>query len=332
MRLGAAHLIKITEPVAGIHLVRIPIPAPLRYVNAYLLAGADGWTIVDTGFHTADAERTWDQAFAALGIGPGDVAAIIVTHFHPDHYGAAGWLQERTGAPVVMLDREIATVARVWQPACPEELAAFARRHGAPADAVEQIAGRSRRTQSEVQPPPRLTPVAEGERLRLGGRTFDVLWTPGHSPGLMVLVDRERRIALVNDMVLARISPNVSAGPHQGPDPLGEFLASLRRVAELPVDLALTGHGAPVRDLRGRCRELLRHHEERLGRALAAVSARRGGATAWEVARDLFGGVMDTPANLGFALGEAAAHLDHLVAAGRLNRVEESGAWRYVKR
>ncbi|PZN09506.1 MAG: MBL fold metallo-hydrolase [Bacillota bacterium] len=309
--------IAVEEVVPGVYRIAIPIPAPLRDVNAYALRGPGGWTLVDAGFHTPEAEAAWHQAFRQLGIAPRDVEAIVVTHFHPDHLGAAGWLQTLTGAPVYMHEREIDVARRVWQPAALDGYAAFADRHGVPDELGPTLTARRRKVLDWVAPPPRPTPIRPGEALPLGGRRWEVVWAPGHTDGLVVLWQPEEGWLLADDMVLPGISPNISAGPQAAPDPLGRYLESLRRVARLPARLVLPGHRAPFTDLAARCAELEEHHRRRL-EAIEAIVDRGGEVTAWQVATELFGRVMDTPANVEFALGETVAHLDYMVRRGRL--------------
>ncbi|MGB1287514.1 MAG: MBL fold metallo-hydrolase, partial [Aggregatilineales bacterium] len=73
--------------------LRLKLPFALNHVNVYLLRGAEGWTLVDTGIHTPDGEAGWRDAFNDLDFSPGDIEKIILTHVHPDHVGMAGWLQ-----------------------------------------------------------------------------------------------------------------------------------------------------------------------------------------------------------------------------------------------
>ncbi|HEY8393606.1 MAG TPA: MBL fold metallo-hydrolase [Thermaerobacter sp.] len=319
---------EITEVVPGIYRVPIPIPAPLREVNCYAARGKWGWTLVDTGFYTPAAEEAWRRAFGQLGIRPGDIEAIIVTHFHPDHYGAAGWLQQLSGAPVYMHDREVAVARRVWREATIKDLEAFAGLQAVPGHLLPALVERRQQVLSWVQPQPEVTAVSEGASLAVGDRPFRVLWTPGHTDGLMVLWNEAEGILLANDLILSDISPNISAGPLAAPDPLGRYLASLAKVRELPAVRVLPGHRRPLADLRQRCDELRAHHERRLQDVLDIVR-RRGEATGWEVAVDLFGPVMNSSANVEFALGETVAHLEYLARRGALTVTGEEGAVRY---
>jgi len=90
----------LTQVAADVYRVTVPVPfRALRNVNCYVLRGPDGWDVVDTGLKTREALAAWDEAFATLGITPGDIHQIILTHHHPDHVGLAGYFQERRSRP-----------------------------------------------------------------------------------------------------------------------------------------------------------------------------------------------------------------------------------------
>lgn len=319
----------INEVAPDVYLVPIPIPVPLKSVNAYALRGAHGWTLVDTGFHDEVAEATWRAAFRDLGIGPGDVEQILVTHLHPDHFGAAGWLQELTGAPVLMHAPEVPHAERVWDPERQQgdHLIAFFRSHGMPAERAEVIGSHQRRQQNLVAPLPRVTPVPPGSVIRLGRRRFRVIWTPGHTDGLAVFLSEEDGLLLANDMVLMKITPNIPLWPGINPDPLGSFLGSLRQVAGLPVRQALPGHRLEIPDVPGRCAEIAGHHAERLTRVLEIAGPR--GATGWDVSLALFGDLPDLHQTR-FAMAEGLSHLEYLARRERLRRHDEDGVIRYA--
>jgi glyoxylase-like metal-dependent hydrolase (beta-lactamase superfamily II) len=318
----------MTEVAPGIHLVEIPIPVALRAVNCYVLKGREGATIVDTGFHTPQTELAWEAALSELGLGFGDVEKIVVTHFHPDHYGAAGWLQRRTGAPVLMPVTERPQVERTWSAAstAAERLAAFFSGHGLPPELGAAIADVQQLQRSRVQPQPDVTWLPEGQPVAFGGRTWIPIWTPGHSEGLMVFWSESDRLLLADDMILARITPNISLWPGMTVNPLRQFLASLDKVNPLPAALTLTGHRRLVPDLQQRVAELKEHHRQRLQVVKDAVAD--GRSAAWDVGLAVFG-PHDDPHNVRFALAETLAHLEYLVEEGALLRTQEGSQIRY---
>jgi glyoxylase-like metal-dependent hydrolase (beta-lactamase superfamily II) len=304
-------------------MVPIPIPIPLKYVNCYLCRGTSGWTLVDAGFHDALAADAWPRAFADIGLRPQEIDRIVVTHYHPDHLGGAGWLQELTGAPAFMHDRELRQVELFWgggMAAQAEALRAFFAGYGMPEETAAAIARHHHHQFANVEPLPKLTPVAAGEHLRIGAAEYEVIWAPGHSDGLAIFWDPNAGNLLANDMILDKITPNVSLWPDCRPNPLEDYLASLTLVEAMGAKLALTGHRNLITDVSGRAAAIRQHHAERLARMEAFCAARPGGATAWEVTEEVFQPATLTIHQVRFAMSETLAHLVYMEQEGRLRR------------
>ena len=118
-----------------------------------------------------------------------------------------------------------------------------------------------------------------------------------------------------------KITPNIGLWPESDPHPLQRFLASLNEVRSLDVRLALPGHRALITDWRGRIDEIIAHHEERLERTLDAVGS---GATAYQIAGQLFDFQRLSVHEMRFALVEALAHLDYLIEQRRHQAVRRA--------
>jgi glyoxylase-like metal-dependent hydrolase (beta-lactamase superfamily II) len=268
------------------------------------------------------------QGLAAVGITPADLSTIVLTHGHPDHIGLAGRFQEASGAPGLMVGPESERMFSVWSQQDLGAIAAvsdFYTRHGMPADESAQERAAIAATRLLVTIPRQVTPLEEGQQVRLAGAHYRVIWTPGHSDGHICLWREEDGLFIAGDHVLPRISPNIGLYPNCRPDPLGDYLASLEKVRDIPVRLALPGHGAPFNDLAGRVRELTAHHLKRVEETYQIVSAAGGaaGIDAYTLAERLFAGRFDSFQNRRFAVGEALAHLENLRFAGRLVRLED---------
>lgn len=295
--------------------VRIPIPA-LREVNVYALDLADGTLgLVDTGWDDEESWASLVEGLAAIGRAPEDVSRIAVTHAHPDHLGLARRLREVGGAEVFLHEEEARRLGR-GAPG-PRRYARAAReaypRWGVGPAEIEQLLGEragllARAWDVEV------TPVSDGEVLPFPGWRLSAVWTPGHSPGHLCLLDLESRALFTGDHVLPRITPGVGVHPEDDSDPLAAFLGSLERVAELDVGRVLPGHEEPFDGLAERVHDLVEHHRRRLDEVVACVAV-GDRPTAWQVAHRLTWSrpLADiAPAGRRLALSETQAHLVHL--------------------
>jgi glyoxylase-like metal-dependent hydrolase (beta-lactamase superfamily II) len=305
-------------PVAdGVWQLKLPVPFPLHFVSAYLVEGGDGWTLIDAGYDYPPARAAWETGSTAVGCDLArDVERIVVTHFHPDHIGAARWLGEKTGAPVFMMEREIRFARKIWGSSDAGPFLEYLTRNGMP----EEAAGSAAAVMRYALPlPEEMFPLRPGETLTMGESTVRIIHVPGHADNQIVLHDEARGILFAADHLLLGITPNIGLWPEAEPHPLARYLESLENTRGLGADLVLPGHGPVFHDLNGRIGELLFHHEERLETMRRAVSDHP--KTAYEVSRIVFRGTL-TEHQRCFALAETLAHLDHLVLEGRAQRIE----------
>ena len=305
--------------------IQIPLPIPaLRIVNAYLVEGEDGWSLVDSGMHTDEAERALRAGLAEANVPMRELRRAFITHLHPDHMGLAGTL-EREGVEIVMHRPEIASARRVWSPKHEliEETYVFFRRHGMPEDIDRGMADAWIAMGRRVDDVHKIVAVDDGETIDLARRAARVRWTPGHTDGHAVLVEERDAVLFAGDHVLPRITSNIGLYPHSRDDPLGDFLGALRKIRDLPVRRVLPAHGEPFDDLRGRVDEILAHHDARLDAVVAAIGSRV--RDAYAVARDLFP-VLRSPHEERFALAETLAHLRHLERNGRVTELDGAPA------
>ena len=309
-------------PVApGVAWVRMPLPFALNHINLWLLEDGDGWAIVDTGFGVEATRTLWEQVFCTQLSGR-QVTRVIVTHFHPDHIGNAGWLVDRWGVECRITEAEFLTAHLVHAGAgslAPDAGREHFRRHGLEGDRLDAPAKRLNAFRLGVPTlPQRYLRLMDGEVLSIGGREWRVITVWGHAPEHATLYCAETRTLISGDQVLPRITTNVAVFAQQPEaNPLELFLRSLARFAPLPADtLVLPSHGLPFVGLHARIAQLREHHRARLAELLAALELPR---TAAEVIPILFRRELDAH-QLSFAMGEAIAHLNYLVAAGQATR------------
>ena len=311
----------IVEVAHNCFQVPLPLPFALNIVNCYLLRDDDGWSVVDAGLHTPAGEAAWRAAFAALNLEPQTIRQIVLTHFHPDHFGMAGWLQSLSAAPVLLAPRELEQAKAMWgkPPTLRDPLVPMLLAHGCPDALVTTIEATVADLRAATFPHPTVTPLLPGSHVQMGGRSFTAIHAPGHSDGQLIFYDADDRLLLSGDHVLNKITPHIGLWPGSEPDPLGRYLASLTDLATLEVRLALPGHKTLIADWPGRINELQHHHAERLAVMLAVVEA---SATSYEVACTVFPFARFTPHEQRFAIAETSAHLERLVLQGELERSE----------
>ncbi len=313
----------LTNAIApGVDWLRMPLPFRLNHINLWMLEDGDGVALVDCGFATEESRTYWGQILDGR-----KVSRMLVTHFHPDHIGNAGWLEQTYNAPVWMPEREFLWAYFVRNQPLAVETASvteFQRRHGLAGEKLAAQAKRQGWYPSGVPTlPSHFTRLADGDELRIGEHLWRVIITRGHASEQACLYAEEPGLLIVADQVLPRISPNIGVHwPEPDADPLKLFLASLDHLAELPADtLVLPSHGLPFRGLRQRIAELKSHHEGRLTAILEAC--RDQDQTAAELLPVIFDRALDVH-DMTFAMAEAVAHVNLLWRDGRLKRTADA--------
>jgi len=306
--------------------IRMPLPFALDHINLWLLREADGrWTAIDCGYGDAPTRALWESHFATTMAGA-PIATVIATHYHPDHLGNAAWLARRFDAPVRMTQAEFLTAHAIHDQrathAVADTCALFAA-HGLAHEAVDAIRARGNAYARGVpEVPATFGRMLAGDRIDAGGRRWTVIPGHGHSPEHASLHAGDAGLLVSGDMLLPRISTNVSVWPADPlGDPLGRFLDSLAAFEALPPQtLVLPSHGLPFRGIAARVAALRAHHAARLGELVDALAASREPLSAADLVPVLFRRALDLQQRF-FAMGEAIAHLNHLVHHERARRL-----------
>ncbi|MFF0742577.1 MBL fold metallo-hydrolase [Streptomyces sp. NPDC004111] len=353
---------QVTEHGGGVWSIKVPIPDnPLGHTLVHLVDTDRGPVLIDTGWDDPASWDTLTAGLAALDVRVADVHGVVITHHHPDHHGLSGQVRDVSGAWIAMhaADAEVVRRTRgaepdVWLDYLTAKLAAA----GAPEDHLGPL--RAARGSGRMRTLPGLRAalpdreIVPGELLPLAGRALRAVWTPGHTPGHVCLHLEEEHPAglpghgrlFSGDHLLPGITPHIglyedpdddATGPDPGGrlrssagDPLGDYMASLERIARLDVAEVLPAHQHPFTTPRERVEELLAHHEERLAGLRALLAAP---LTPWQLAERM---EWNRPweqipyGSRNIAVSEAEAHLRRLVKLGHAEAVPGSDPVTYT--
>lgn len=277
---------EVTEVAPGVLRMQLPISMPgLGHVNTYALEDERGFALVDPGLPGPESWMALMLRLDTAGIPLERVHTAIVTHSHPDHFGGADQLREEAGAEVLthesfrslvsatnddidmdLLEADEDELVEVWK----RRFSAFeptpwgTTREPPPDEAIRRWIVMGDGGHRRFRGPEPTIRVADNDAVRLAGRDWFAVHTPGHTTDHLCLYDPEEGVLLAGDHVLPSITPHI-AGSTDVHDPLATFFASLGKVAALEgLTCALPAHGHPFDDLPGRCAHIRQHHDERL--------------------------------------------------------------------
>jgi glyoxylase-like metal-dependent hydrolase (beta-lactamase superfamily II) len=298
--------------------ISLPTPFYIGPVNVYLIA-EDPITLIDTGPKTKEANDALREGLRKAHIRVSDIRRIVLTHAHEDHCGLARSLRdEAKDAEVLVHSWESGhRIGRLEY----EEHRTLLARAGVPPAEIESMRKMYEgvRQYADSFETDEYSELRDEEELEFSNGALRILHTPGHTPGSCSFLREADRTVIAGDCVLKRITPN----PILSPDPvdpskrfasLAEYLVSLARLRSFAPTLVHGGHGGPVHDFEELFNRYFRAIRERQTEVIRLVP--KTGATAWDVAQEMFPGADDVHRFL--AVSEAVAHLDLAHSEGKI--------------
>ena len=304
-----------------------PLPMRLNHINLWILPDHDGWTLVDCGLHYPNSHAAWQITLEKLWK-TGPIKRIICTHYHPDHAGNAGWLVRQTGAEFYMSEAEwlsakllltvpIQTIGKNMQ-----KLATQSGLDGTRIGELSRLGNHYQIASDGL--PDRYHRLADNMVLSINGMEWRVMMGFGHSAEHACLYTPELGLFIGGDHVLLKITPNISTHWFNGwSDPLGGFLQTSDRIIKEVSDdaMVLASHRMPFYGLHQRLTQIKTHHEQRLQDTRDGLRAQPNhSGQAADILPFMFHMELDA-FGLMFAIGEAEAHLRHLVARGEAEQI-----------
>ena len=319
------------EVAEGVFWLRLPLPMALDHVNCFAFDDGESWTLIDPGIDTRKCRAALQSALDGPLAGK-PVGRVIVTHYHPDHIGLAGWLQAQ-GA-------ELWTTRTSWlfarmlqldaQPVPVGETLEFWRGAGMDAALLDKRAAERPFNFADCVHPLPLgyRQIRDGEVLRIGGRDWITRFGHGHAPDHATFWATDGSLVIGGDQLLPSISANLGVyASEPEADPVAEWIASAESFQPFATEaqLVLPGHKLPFTGLPLRLRQMIENHSG----ALRRLEKLLGDAPC--TACECFPALFKRPigeGEYGLALVEAVAHLNHLWHKGQVIRTRrEDGAW-----
>ena len=309
-------------PLENLHAIELPTPYPVGPVTVYLAEGPDEpLTLIDTGPRTQATREALQAGLERLGYGVPDLERILITHAHVDHYGLASDLVAESQAELWTHPWNVATLGH-QDDDLKRRLAFYAelmQRAAVPSEIIAAVGRATGNINRYAQPVGVDATLQEGDTLRMAGKEWQVLHTPGHSTGLICFYEPVSQTLLSSDHLLAEISSNPVVEPpppgeRERPRSLALYRQSLERVAAMKIERALPSHGPVIHDVAGLVRQRLAFHQRRMDRVLEAL--RQGARTTWDVTQVLFPGL--SPLDTFLAISEAIGHLELLELEGAI--------------
>ena len=320
------------ELAPGVYQFKLPIPdnplvpdSTLGEAFAYLVETEDGYVLVDAGWNNQDTFDSLLTSIAETGVNPASIRWIVITHYHPDHFGLAQKLRELSGAKIVMHRLDLPDNIRKHYLSHTDAASNWMKEW-------QLSQGMSEPDVTQIPPPKKgidiFLPAINvditlkgGEKLDDGNASLEVIWTPGHTEGHICLYDKRRKLLFSGDQLLPKITPHISVHPHTHGNPLGDYLNSLDKLDSLDVCLVLPGHEYAFPNFHSRIKEIKYHHQIRAEETRQALQ--EGPQTPYQVASHLKWNIGPwekiSPFNKQMAMFEALAHLRHLQQQGEVH-------------
>jgi glyoxylase-like metal-dependent hydrolase (beta-lactamase superfamily II) len=312
-------LLMVDEIMNRLYRIEVPLPnSPLKELNSYVIKGDDRNLIIDTGFNRSACFTAMQDGIAALDIDL-NRTDFLITHMHADHAGLVSRLATKTSTVYFSrIDARVFDKNNSWQ-----TMIDYARINGFPADELMKALHSHPGFKYSPETIPELVLIDDSTIVEIGGYRLQCMVTPGHTAGHICLFEESKRVFFSGDHILYDITPHIESWSYEV-NALGDYLTSLDKVYNLPVDIVLPGHRNFFKDLKGRVDELKEHHRERAAEVLEVLGSDT--KTAYEIAGGMTWDIdceswEEFPiTQKWFASGEAIAHLRYLENEGRINR------------
>ena len=322
------------EVTPNIFWLRMPLPIALNHINLWLLEGDEGWTIIDSGMATKESKTIWNNIFTK-SLKKKPVEEILITHMHLDHSGLAGWLANKWNIEPHFTEKEFLETVKINNGMNDDQQRIYLdyyKKCGYDEEAQLHFIERNKYRQSLV------TNLESGfqelddqQTVKLSNGLWQIIIAQGHSPSHACLFSEENNVFICGDVLLPRITPNVSVNPaYPDGNPLKDWLDSLENIKQkIPDDLlVLPSHGYPYKGAHLRIETILKNHHDKLNKIYENIDEPK---TVVELFSVLFESQINKH-NIVLAVGETMSHLNYLVAESKLSKsIDKNGLYSFSR-
>lgn len=318
------------EVYKNIYMKEFPLTGnPLKSINIYAIKTDEGNLIVDTGFNNPENRKNMDDLFEELDL---DIknTSLFLTHLHSDHIGLAKYLEDKGIKEIFLseVDGKIVESGFTVEDAQWQEIIRQGKLQGLDEDRldIKDHPGFKNRPKEYFT----YTKVKPKDKIKLGDFSFAVIDEAGHTPGMVGLYEKDKKILFCGDHILGKITPNITWWGECYGDSLGTYLKNLEKIKDYHIDHLFSSHRFLIDDVDQRIEELKAHHKNRLEETLTIVK-KYGLVTTRDVTKNLHWDIRAKswkdfpPSQKWFAAGEASAHLKYLLARDLLKEEKEDG-------
>lgn len=301
-----------------IYILKMFMPFPLKENNCFLAESDNGWAVIDTGVNLEQNLHMFTAALDAIGISFKQLSVVYLTHYHHDHSGMAGWLQQKSDLPVYLPQPDLLTwerfidtnsyLERVWDKC---------QLTGWPWEFTQELDDNIRQINTMLNPYPVFSPLLTDEQFSLGGHRYNAISIPGHTDGHFVFHCPTNGFLFSGDNVVDHTILHLTDWPHTFlMNPCDIHLTALQELKELNINTVLPGHGRVFKDLAAKIDLITAHHRTRKAIVYNALQAPM---TAWDLTASLFE-AHDFIHIRRLVLAETLAYLESLVNEGLVEK------------
>ena len=300
--------------VEGILTILADVPDWPNSANIYAIPDENGFSLLDVGCGGINGIELLNEGLRHWNLKIEQLHTVILSHAHPDHMGAMGWILEETNPKVFVHPFDIGPALDPKQLDITFDIS-LAKERWAAAYPGNRLAGFSILDYLDssgclMSAAARVEPLPVDDPIPLGDFKFQAVHTPGHSPGHVSLFEKNTRTLLAGDLVGRMPAWYVPAAGG-----VVSYLESLAKLEALDAAVLLPAHGPIIEEAPQavqKIKKTLLQRENILKQAL-----QNGSKSFMELNKALLG---DSPINFFPGCGIIESHLVKLEKEGAIKR------------